>query len=136
MISITTKIQRRGDADKALKRLRAALEGPSTVKVGLIDAPPAVMAAAQRLHEGRGADNPPRPFISKAMFDGRPALKARLQQQGRAILAGEETLAAALPKLGAAAQQMIRDRITAEKVSDASAIAAAVTWQIEPGGEP
>ncbi|MDT2023031.1 hypothetical protein [Methylocella sp. CPCC 101449] len=132
MISITTKIQRRGDADKVLKRLRAALEGSSTVKVGLIDAPPAVMAAAQRLHEGRGADNPPRPFISKAMFDGRPALKARLQQQGRSILAGDTTLADALPKLGEAAQQMIQDRIAAEKVADAPAIAAAMTWQIEP----
>ena len=135
MISITTKIQRRGDADKMLKRLRTALEGPSTVKVGLIDAPPAVMAAAQRLHEGTDADNPPRPFISTAMFDGRPALKARLQQQGRAILAGDTTLADALPKLGEAAQQMIQDRIAAEKVADAPAIAAAVTWQAEPEGK-
>jgi len=136
MISITTKIQRRGDADRVLKRLRAALEGPSTVKVGLIGAPSAVTEAAQRLHEGRGADNPPRPFISKAMFDGRPALKARLHDQGRAILNGQETLADALPKLGEAAQRMIRDRIATEKVPDSPAIAAAVTWKVEPEGEP
>ncbi|MDH7794115.1 MULTISPECIES: hypothetical protein [unclassified Beijerinckia] len=132
MISITTKIQRRGDADKVLRQLRAALEGAQTVNVGLIDAPPAVMEVAQRLHEGAGADNPPRPFISTAMFDGRSALKAQLRAQGRAILAGDETLADALPKLGEAAQQMIRDRIAAEKVADSLAIAAVVTWKIEP----
>lgn len=132
MISITTKIQRRGDADKVLKRLRAALDGAQTVNVGLIDASRDVMSAAQRLHEGTGADNPPRPFISKALFDGRPALKAQLQAEGRAILNGKETLAEALPKLGEAAQAMIRDRIVAENVADGPAIAAAVTWKVEP----
>lgn len=135
MISITTKIERRGDVSKVLQRLRAGLEGPQTVKVGLIDAPAAVAEAAQRLHEGSGADNPPRPFISKALFDGRSALKARMQAQGKAILQGQETLAGSLPKLGEAAQGMIRDRIAAEKAADGPAIASAVTWKVEPGDE-
>lgn len=135
MISITTKIQRRGDVSNVLQRLRAALGGPQTVKVGLIDAPPAVMEGAQRLHEGSGADNPPRPFVSKALFDGRSALKAQMQAQGKAILQGRETLDGALPKLGETAQGMIRARIAAEKVADGPAIASAVTWKVEPGDE-
>lgn len=131
MISITTKIERKGDAKKVLEKIKAALKGPSMVKVGLPagKAPGELIDIAFWNHEGTNRESgdvffrngkfgisgpiPPRPFIPIAMFKGRMEIRAHLRADAAKIVRGEMDMAAALPRLGLLGSGLIHKTVSA-----------------------
>lgn len=129
MITLTMKIERKGDGAKRIAAIRKALAGPKMVKVGF----PAGKVAGDLItiafwnHEGTNrakgdvfmrngkfgisGPTPARPFITRAMFHGRNELRAMMRAEAKAIVEGKLTMAAALPRLGMKGQDLIQAQI-------------------------
>lgn len=123
---VTVDFQRRGDAkamvERILRQLARAGGDKANVKVGFPagKTPGDIIAIAVYNHEGTrggasgggwGGPIPPRPFIARAMHQGRGELRNFLRAEAKGILTGRVTMAQALPRLGVWGQRAIQDQI-------------------------
>lgn len=131
MITLTVKIERKGNAAKRIAAIRKALAGPKMVKVGF----PAGKVAGDLItiafwnHEGTSrakgdvfyrngkvgisGPTPARPFITRAMFHGRIELRAMMRAEAKAILRSDnpKPIRYALQRLGMKGQDLIQAQI-------------------------
>lgn len=127
----TLKVERKKDGRGTIKKIEAALRGPSKVKVGF----PAGKVAGDLVtiafwnHEGTNRAKgdvffkngklgfsgpiPPRPFITVAMFKGRGEIKAMIRAEAkRLVFAGNAApMRYALERIGMMGASLIQDQI-------------------------
>lgn len=113
MIRITTTVTSKGDFREKLEKIEQAFKGRKAVKVGF----PAgkskgdVVAVAVYNHNGTSRGIPPRPFITMAMFKGRPKLREKLRNEAKKIVNGQQSVEKALPVIGLLGEGMIKKQI-------------------------
>lgn len=124
---ISAKVERKGNAGEVLERIRAAISGPTTVKVGFpkgTDTDVVMKAAYNEFgHSGSGkgfktprgggfgGPVPERPFMRNGLADGKPELQAQLRSDAGQIVRGERTMRSALDRLGNKGVGVIQDSI-------------------------
>lgn len=116
-IRVTIEAESRGNAKAMLERILRDFAkvrgGEAKVKVGF----PAgtsgsdIIAIAVYNHEGTSRGIPPRPFITRALYQARGELKTFLRAEARGILTGKISVAQALPRLGIWGQGKIQQQI-------------------------
>lgn len=119
----TVRMVRRGDAKAAISRVKAALAGPSTVKVGFPSGVGGDLVMRAVWNEfgtaggasggGWGGPVPERPFMRNAMKDGRTTFGRITKADGRKILRGEMVMTTSLSRLGLSGQRAIQESIGA-----------------------
>jgi hypothetical protein len=114
---ISAKVQRKGNAAEVLERIRAAISGPSTVKVGFPkgaadpdETQKAIWNEFGHAGSGKGFKTargggfggpvPERPFMRNGMADGKPEFQALMRHDAKQILKGERTMRSTLDRLG------------------------------------
>lgn len=161
-IQLRFDIQRRGDAQSLLRRILgqfiASRNAGQNVKVGFPAGRSAsdLIAIAFYNHEGTGGGGwggpiPPRPFITRAMHQGRSELRTFMRAEARNIILGRITVEQSLMRLGIWGQRAIQDQIGSNMAPanssatvalkgsnrtlvDTGRLRSSVTWTIDGGG--
>ena len=115
MLRVTVKIERKGvDLAKLVKRIEQSLAaGPTMVKVGF----PAGKARGDLIsiafwnHEGTSRGIPPRPFITRAIFEGKEQIRSDLRTIAKGVFQGNADLRAGLARVGMMGQNLIQQKI-------------------------
>lgn len=167
MLSVTTKLEQKGDAKAALEKVLRELKWPQRmVKVGFPagKAPGSIIHIAYWNHEGTSRKKgdvffrngkfgisgpiPSRPFITVAVFNGRPQIREEMRKSVAAIIRGERTMDQAMMRLGTLGQFLIQAQIaagmgppnsamtimlkgSAQPLNDTGAMGSAVTWALD-----
>jgi hypothetical protein len=146
---ISAKVERKGNAAEVLERIRAAISGPSTVKVGFIqgEAPADEVQKATWAEFGTTRIKE-RPFFRNAMAENKGSYGTLMRNDAKRIVSGEQTMRRTLDRLGLKAQgdvqQSIVDLRTPENAEstkrkkgssnpliDTGAMRAAVTFKVD-----
>jgi HK97 gp10 family phage protein len=109
---ISAKVERKGNAAEVLERIRAAISGPSTVKVGFIQGEaPADQVAIASYNEFGTSRIPERPFLRNAMAENKGAYGTLMRNDAKRIVSGEQTMRRTLDRLGLKAQGDVQQSI-------------------------
>jgi HK97 gp10 family phage protein len=109
---ITGKVERKGNAGEVLERIRAAISGPSTVKVGFIQGDaPADQVAIASYNEFGTSRIPERPFFRGAMAENKGSYQTLMRNDAKRIVTGEQTMRRTLDRLGLKAQGDVQQSI-------------------------
>jgi HK97 gp10 family phage protein len=109
---ISAKVQRKGNAAEVLERIRAGINGPTTVKVGFIQGQaPADQVAIASYNEFGTSRIPERPFLRQAMAENRGAYQTLMRNDAKRIVSGEQTMRRTLDRLGLKAQGDVQQSI-------------------------
>ncbi len=109
---ITGRVERKGNAGEVLERIRAAIFGPSTVKVGFIQGEaPADQVAIASYNEFGTSRIPERPFFRNAMSENKGSYGTLMRNDAKRIVTGEQTMSRTLDRLGLKAQGDVQQSI-------------------------
>lgn len=109
---ISAKVQRKGNAAEVLERIRAGLNGPTTVKVGFIAGQaPADQVAIASYNEFGTSRIPERPFLRNAMAENKASYGALMRTDAKKIVSGEQTMRRTLDRLGLKGQGDVQQSI-------------------------
>lgn len=146
---ITGRVERKGNAGEVLERIRAAISGPSTVKVGFIEGEtPSDQVAIASYNEFGTSRIPERPFFRNAMADNKGSYGTLMRNDAKRIVTGEQTMRRTLDRLGLKAQGDVQQSIvdlksppnapatikakgSSNPLIDTGAMRAAVTFKVD-----
>jgi hypothetical protein len=129
MIRASVSVSRSGGFDRRIEQIIKNAKGPSSVKVGLPagKVSPSVIQIGFWNHEGTNRAKgdvffrngmvgisgpiPARPFITVAMFKGRPRIRANLRKIAKKVVRGEAMLPAEMERLGIFGADLIKTQI-------------------------